>query len=73
MKLANELSQALDSALDFYLEYGRRIPLLIPHRDMLQNSTYAKKFLGFIYLDLLDFQSRIMKLFAERSECLAQD
>jgi hypothetical protein len=65
---AKEMPTALDSILDSYLKFGRRVPLLGNYKSLLKDHPAMRTCLAYMYADLLDFHSHILKLFTERSE-----
>ena len=71
VQLANELGAALDATLEYYFELGKKMPLLGPHKTMLQSCDPMKELIVQMYVDLLEFHSRMLKLFAERSKSRA--
>lgn len=59
---------ALDSVLDTYLKFGRRVPLAGPYKSLLRDHPAMRTCLAYMYADLLDFHTHILKLFAEKSK-----
>ena len=68
MQKAKELPAALDSVLDSYLKFGRRVPLLGTYKSFLRDHDAMRRCLAYMYSDLLDFHIHVLKLFAERSK-----
>ncbi|KAB5535360.1 hypothetical protein GE09DRAFT_358884 [Coniochaeta sp. 2T2.1] len=58
---------ALDSVLDSYLKFGRRVPLLGTYRSLLRDHDAMRRCLAYMYSDLLDFHIHVLKLFAQKN------
>ncbi|KAH8911516.1 hypothetical protein BR93DRAFT_975495 [Coniochaeta sp. PMI_546] len=67
LQKAKELPAALDSILDSYLKFGRRVPLLGIYKSLLRDHDAMRKCLAYMYEDLLSFHVHILKLFAEKN------
>jgi hypothetical protein len=69
-QIASAYTEAFDALLDAYQQIGENLPLLSQYQGLFQRNLNMRRVLALIYSDILEFHTKALKYFRQRSRLM---